>query len=342
MTYYLAIFVPCLFEYFLEFLSQDQWCRIKILNKSHYDMIRRIAQSKKVPLSKALALGLVETVIHGDFDFESIRRNLLRNACKGGNKQLIRKTLGYSEAYNDGLFGACYRGDWDLINWMIELGATDWDKGLAGACEGNKQNVALNMIDRGADNWNYVLDYACMGGNLEMVDFIFNHMDQIGFLDQFGLMAGVLSSACEGGNIIIVKRLIEKGVKDWDIGLYYACRYNQMDIAKLMIEHGAPLSDSALLHAIKNNNPKLVRFLLDTYIKMDQKIAVINDMMNQACRFCDMEIIMMLVNHLRDFTQNTNVDCWNSGLRGANMRDKIDAMELMIKLGATKFDETGK
>lgn len=32
-----------------------------------------------------------------------------------------------------------------------------------------------------------------------------------------------LISACEGGNLDIVKLMIENGADDWDSGLYHAC-----------------------------------------------------------------------------------------------------------------------
>jgi len=42
--------------------------------------------------------------------------------------------------------------------------------------------------------------------------------------------------ACEGGNIEIVKLMIEKGATDWNWGLYGACKGGNIEIVKLMIE----------------------------------------------------------------------------------------------------------
>ena len=48
-----------------------------------------------------------------------------------------------------------------------------------------------------------------------------------------------LCRACEGGNMEIVKLMIEKGANAWDRGLIWACDRGHMEIVKLMIEKGA-------------------------------------------------------------------------------------------------------
>ncbi len=125
---------------------------------------------------------------------------ILRKICKRGK---------YIEIFNDnlnwnyGLSGACRGGHLNIINVMIEKGASNWDWGLNSACkEGNFDLINL-MIKKSADNWNYGL-----------------------------------SGACEGGHLNIVNLMIEKGASNWDWGLYGACKGGHLNIIKLMIEKG--------------------------------------------------------------------------------------------------------
>jgi len=48
-----------------------------------------------------------------------------------------------------------------------------------------------------------------------------------------------LCCACEGGNLDIIKLMIEKGAHCWNLGLFRACKAGHKDIVNLMIEKGA-------------------------------------------------------------------------------------------------------
>ena len=79
--------------------------------------------------------------------------------------------------------------------------------------------------------WNWGLSNACQGGNLDIVKLMIekgaNWWDS-GF-----------SNACRYGHMECVKLMIKKGADYWNIGLHYACKYGHIDIVKLMIEKGA-------------------------------------------------------------------------------------------------------
>lgn len=44
-----------------------------------------------------------------------------------------------------------YFGNMEIVQLMIEKGATDWDGGLEGACSGGIKSAVLLMIAKGAD-----------------------------------------------------------------------------------------------------------------------------------------------------------------------------------------------
>jgi hypothetical protein len=51
--------------------------------------------------------------------------------------------------------------------------------------------------------------------------------------------SAVFACACECGRLDIVKFMIERGVNDWNTGLYHACRGGHLDIVRLMTKNGA-------------------------------------------------------------------------------------------------------
>jgi hypothetical protein len=52
---------------------------------------------------------------------------------------------------NEGLRCACFCGKLELINILINYGATNWDLGLSGACEAGNFETGKLMIKYGAN-----------------------------------------------------------------------------------------------------------------------------------------------------------------------------------------------
>lgn len=71
-------------------------------------------------------------------------------ACEKGHRNLvelmIKKVEGKTRCLNSGLSGACYGGNPDLVERMIEEGADDFDEGLEGACRG-RHLVSVNYSE---------------------------------------------------------------------------------------------------------------------------------------------------------------------------------------------------
>ena len=99
---------------------------------------------------------------------------------------------------------ACQGGHLDVVQLLMEKGATDWNWGLVCACRGGHVEIVKLMIDNGANNWNWGMGEACYGGHLGMV-----HL------------------------------MIEKGATTWSWGLAGACFGGHVDIAAWMIDQGA-------------------------------------------------------------------------------------------------------
>ena len=71
-----------------------------------------------------------------------------------------------------GLYCAATSGNMELVKFIINIGATNYDRGLQGACEKGHTKIAMFMIEKGANRWNDALKSACGGGHLELVRFM--------------------------------------------------------------------------------------------------------------------------------------------------------------------------
>ena len=61
--------------------------------------------------------------------------------------------------WNYGLVIACYRGNRELVDYMIEKGADRWNRGLFGASKGGNRELADLMIEKGATNTHLIDEY---------------------------------------------------------------------------------------------------------------------------------------------------------------------------------------
>ena len=73
---------------------------------------------------------------------------------------------------NSGLRYACRRGHIDLVQLMIDKGATIWNLGLEEACWGGHLDPAKLMIVKGATNWDRGLSEACKMRHLDLVQLM--------------------------------------------------------------------------------------------------------------------------------------------------------------------------
>jgi len=127
------------------------------------------------------------------------------------------------------LFGeACKGGHIDIVKFMIEKGATDYNYGLRGTCEGGNVEIVNLMIKQGATDWDEGLYFACLGGHMEIVKL----MIKCEATDWYSGLRG----ACKGGHMEIVKLMIKCEATDWYSGLIRACKGGNIEIVKRMIE----------------------------------------------------------------------------------------------------------
>lgn len=130
------------------------------------------------------------------------------------NKNVSNKNVSnkINKKYNTALSNACYSGNLELINMMIEM-CNDYNWGLIGACKGGNTEIVKKILE------------LCV-------------MNQNKGIENVNYNAG-LYGACEGGNLQIVYKMIELGANNFNTGFECACVSGCYKIAKLMVENGA-------------------------------------------------------------------------------------------------------
>ena len=171
-----------------------------------------------------LAMPLLEKVCVKDrssFVFES--------ACCGGNLKIVSvliETVDSAEEIDYCLYLACKKKRAEVVHFLIQNGASDWNYGLIGACEGRCHELIQLMIQHGANNWNRGMIAAC----------------EQNFIDIFSLM-------------------IQYGADGWDDGFFYACMHDSIDVVKEILRRKSIVVAYGVEIARKNRSKKVLRFL---------------------------------------------------------------------------------
>jgi len=127
-------------------------------------------------------------------------------------------------------YDACAKGDLKYIKEqsLINSGGLI-DYGLYHASLNGHKNVCDYLIaERGANNFNHALCGALYGNQPKLVDF---------FIEKGANDFNCLWYACSSGNEKLVKLILDKGGKDYLIGLNGACKHGHLNIAKKMIDY---------------------------------------------------------------------------------------------------------
>jgi hypothetical protein len=149
-------------------------------------------------------------------DINSIKKTSLISKNIHNNIQILAQTneikcklsILQKYSYLDGCMvysASC--GHMDIVQLMIDKGATKRNYAMVIAAEGGHMNIVQLMIEKGANWWNWGM-----------------------------------SSAARGGHMNIVQLMIEKGANWWNRAMRNAALYGHMNIVQLMIEKGGQRS----------------------------------------------------------------------------------------------------
>lgn len=276
----------------------------------------------------------------------------LRGAGRGGQPHLENEIGGASSL-------ARSTRQLEIVKFMIQKGAVEWDQGLEYACEGGDRKIVELMIElceqnyRGENGllqscWNNGFVHACLGGNMEIIELMIakgancsrnNEHDYYLHPLDLGLRYACrpiwlnknVSSPVKQ-NIEIIRFLIKKGAKDFNSGLVEACWMGYLEAVKLMLQMGANNWQEAFEHASRNGNMEIIRLILG----IEGFVPNWQGGLHEAFRRGNMDVIQFMIeNYLKE---NPEYLPWNDGLMFACSNGNLELAELMVQFGTGPFD----
>lgn len=258
--------------------------------------------------------------------------------CDIGNKELINIMMNKykyepieagvsanntNKFFDQGLRGACGGGQEEIINLMIEKGATDWDWGLSAVCykgPKNHEKIVEMMIAKGAMNLQFSFRSACAGGNKKIAEL----MIEKGAIITEAVLSNSFGDACKFERTEIIDWLIEKGATSWEIGLCGACTGGHKEIAEMMIEKGANNFNECLYGACVGDKKQLIEMMIDKGAD-DWNLGLIG-----ACKGGHTKIVNMML--------KKGATDWNAGLSRACYGGSRKIIKMMIDKGANHWN----
>ncbi len=191
------------------------------------------------------------------------------NICKDGDMTKVLDEMRFDTEYFfgysvlNGLAGACEGGHKEIIELMIEKGASNFNQGLSHACSGGHIEIVELMISKGANDFARGLKVACNHNHKDIISLMLKKGNNT---FTFKTWNKILEEACRNGYKEIVELSILNGADDFDSGLRIACAYGHIDLVKLMILHsptGTLDFNDALIEACDNDHNEIVLLLIE-------------------------------------------------------------------------------
>ena len=128
--------------------------------------------------------------------------------------------------------------------------------------------------------------------------------------------------ACSSGNLLEIEQLVQRGYREWNVGLIHACRFGYMKVANRMIEYGANKFHWGFYQACICGHLEIAQLMID-------KGNLSGSLLYDACIGGHPHIVQWII--------DTGLDNnWNHGLAGACISNHYPMILLMIQKGANK------
>ncbi len=187
-----------------------------------------------------------------------------------GSTNLIKLCLKMG-VKGDGLTDACIQGRMDVVELMLEAGATNLNEGMYEACVEGHINIVKLLLNAEADDYNGGLGEACIGGYTDIMRLMIRR----GATYDSRLMY----LACCHRHYNIVDMLINGtldsgwtpriGIDEWNNGLCGACECGDVYLTRLMIQKDADALDRALDIAYENCRVVIIEIIVNEMMQKD-------------------------------------------------------------------------
>jgi hypothetical protein len=196
-----GVFNRVIWDVVMDYADPNTWSTCSRLNKNFSSFLDQKVQREEEDLEIMAEKGREWHIwkLYSRKDLEGEIRLLAKHGLYG----LVRM-LGTEKNKDDILYEASAGGHVEIVKWVVEKGATDWDSALFWTCDRGQMKMAKWLVEKGATDWNRALFGACTMGRME-----------------------------------IAKWLAKIGATDWDSALSGACERGQMEMAKWLVEKGA-------------------------------------------------------------------------------------------------------
>ena len=276
--------------------------------------------------------------------------DLLRNAVKEDNTNLVELLIHKGADHNYGFSAAAENGNMEMVQFLLSKGA-DPNYGFSAAVKNGNMEMVQFLLDKGADPY-YGLSAAAENGNMEMMQFLLSK-GATNYNDG-------LSVAARSGNMEIVRLLLNEGA-DPSTGLSTAARNGNMEMVQLLLSKGATNYNDGFYAAVSAGHTDLVRLFFNRGLtkfeykqhKQYDSFDIYDYFFWPNIRNVHIEIVELLLDHLGTYSSYisaTRLDeaveagrrdivrimldkgvKWDKGLRKAAAAGLLDIVELFLE-----------
>ncbi|XP_061185021.1 ankyrin-2-like [Saccostrea echinata] len=301
--------------------------------------------------------------------------NVLHYAARGSNVDLFNllSSSGLNVNYktNKGwtvLHMCCAMGSEEMCRYLVNMypclisvrDNNGWTV-LHSACRGGSVEIVAFLIKKGlelnalSNDGKSILHIACLSGKFEICEYLVeNHSNLLDVRDRFS--NSVLHDAARGGNIQIVKLLIEKGMdintlqKDGETILHQSCRSGKMEMCRYLVNHSSDLLEirdnngwTVLHSACRGGRIEIVSFLIQKGLDLNTLSNDGKSILHITCLNGMIEICEYLVEnypHLLDVRDRLS----NSVLHDAAWGGSVQTAKLLVekKMEINTLQEDGE
>lgn len=236
----------------------------------------------------------------------------LNKACKAGHVDIVKAIISSINTYDygsDTFYSACEGGN-------IEI---------------TKLIYALCKLSNGVKNMSKLLYYgiggACCYGNINVVKFYMHELQKYPNILKRHIDTYFIN-ACESGNIELVHYIMRENSNSckiyfpFNFSLRRACIGGNLEIVKLLLENGAICDSYIVLLACKAGNIEIVELLLTKCVKSGKRVVLTDNCLISACEGKNIKMVEFLI--------NKGLTNWGDCFRKACEINCFEIMELMI------------
>ena len=272
----------------------------------HYEIVKLLVEKIKIPTYR-YGMPLYFACIHGHYKIVEL---------------FVESGVDIS-TNNETLNGACVRGQFDIVKYLVGKGANVNGEPLHCAARCGDFELFKYLIDKGSDihiQDDELFQCAVEGGDCEIIKFLIKNKIRISSENN----SHALINFILGNNFELIRLLINNGgnsIRGQSTPLYHAAKKGNSRIFRYLINKGADIYTNSYIlfkYAIKGNNSEIIEFLakeIDTYVK--------DDLLYKYIKANNFEVVNILINN------GANID--NSALQICTNTDNYDMFKYLFQ-----------